>query len=752
MLTEVTPRHWPRELRERSNIPWSVPGEDRKNATTASSGFKLDGESIDRDALMARCKKSFTDFLAIRDRLKAENDRFYEPTVTEEVVRHHISTARSDKDLAMIREFLDASDEWTWSKAFGELGERFAAHGRWDAAIGCFGAAYLQARTWQVTDEGLELLRAIGDRDRSEAESYLMQKTYRSATGTSGSYCTPCVAAGGLNLLNRTDELDAVFEDFLRHCEGMFAQLPDGEDYRWIAEGTGQAWDEERAILEFCVAHLETPDIDQGKRLVRGLVRLAVRRPSTVVPALVASSLSATGRSRQRLLMILDTLAAREPGFVKEHQRKLIGLFKPRDYFCRTVALRIFSAIKRDGGLENVVGAQVRSLETKYSSHVFHRGFRVCGAPTREFEKFFKRHTLFEFPARVELVERILGAPSGSCVAAIERRLRAEGWSIKEERLRVRDDWEGHVHPQGWPTVWITTSFQEAATTALAWVLDEVLEKSRCTAEERRWLWMATQAVDPEYVARGPARRPEDISALGVSDAAGWLKELEDSEAFRLASGSDEDEDDQWISLFEARVLSQEEKYSVPYVQDILRRPGLIPRDVYGSADAVERLAVETGRFLLSKAMAITAEQFRCWMGDERGVPPNDGDGWVSPIVVHRNPSSFYGYPEVCSLAPFVVKEFDLSFDGLGLVRGDEVVCKYEVWQEGYRDDAYSREMLSSGVRFRVRRAFVSEICRRYRRLLCIRIDERRQHFASRHDKAAKSERDLRRYVLHHMG
>ena len=52
-------------------------------------------------------------------------------------------------------------------------------------------------------------------------------------------------------------------------------------------------------------------------------------------------------------------------------------------------------------------------------------------------------------------------------MAAIEERLIAQKWSIDDERDRVKDDWYGHVHPQGWPVVWITTEFQELVTETL---------------------------------------------------------------------------------------------------------------------------------------------------------------------------------------------------------------------------------------------------------------------------------------------
>jgi hypothetical protein len=105
----------------------------------------------------------------------------------------------------------------------------------------------------------------------------------------------------------------------------------------------------------------------------------------------------------------------------------------------------------------------------------------------------------------------------------------------------------------------------------------------------------------------------------------------------------------------------------------------------------------------------------------------------------------------VCSLASFIIDEYNLLPQGMDFVGNGDTVAKYEAWQGGYQDEAYTREKLSSGVRFRVRRQFLSDICDRYGKILCIRIDEKREYHKSIYDRHPDESRDSRRYILHHL-
>lgn len=752
LLTELTPRHWPDDLKAEIAVPWSLVRESDDEDAHLTTSFQVEGQTLDRAALAARCRKSFSEFRRTLDTVEAENGRFYEPDFVTTLVRYHIAEAHSVADLDAIGEYLGSLEEWQGESAFADLGKRYSDLGRPDSAVTSFGAAYMRARAWDTATAGATHFRALVQLDPDRAESYLLERVCSSARGTTAEYCTPCVAVGGLDALGRAEAVDTIFEGFLDHCENLFSQLPDDDEYASLGEFAGDADDSTITMLDMCIEQLETSECDHGERMVRALTALAVARPERLVPMLVTTALSAGGRSQRRLLMILYCLVGRQDGALLAQQRQLAAFLQRGDYLCRTMAVRILGELGSAAPLEEAVEAAVQRTTWKYSRQLSHAGFGLSGAPSSAFSACLRKHTLFEFSDRLALLDAILEAPVGSCAGTIERRLVAAGWSNDEERSRVKEDWDEHVHPQGWPVVWVTTRFQETVTTVLWEVLDETVEKSALSEEQLRMLWLTMQTVDPECVGAGREARPSDISPLHVSNAESWLRELDQMDTLRVARRDGGNEELRWVTLFETRRLSQEEKYNVPYVQELSVDSGLVPRRLYVNSQAVDGLDRRTERILPSRVMSLTARQLRRWVQSRREPAPRVGEKWIPLVAVHHNPPSFVGYAALCSLRSFVVREFDLSFDGVDLTRRGETVARFEHWQEGYRDDAYSREVLSAGVRLRARRDFLSEVCQRYERLLCIWVSEKREHFDTKHDKTPKRKGESKRYVLHHLG
>ena len=129
----------------------------------------------------------------------------------------------------------------------------------------------------------------------------------------------------------------------------------------------------------------------------------------------------------------------------------------------------------------------------------------------------------------------------------------------------------------------------------------------------------------------------------------------------------------------------------------------------------------------------------------------NNLDEPIPLIAEHENSLTFLGYLSVCTLASFIIKDFNLMFEGLNLIRNGEVVARYEAWQEGYQDECYTRDKLSFGVRLQVRQDLLIEICRCYHKILCIGINEKREYFKSIHRREPDERRYSRRFVLFHL-
>ncbi len=755
VLTEITPRHWPDQFKKEFSVP---PDSDSNNGTDSvlsdhrRSDFMLDGETITREGLAERCRKSFSEFLTVLEKLKAQNEYFYERDLSDVTLRHHITEARSTEDLISIKEYVESQGRWQNSNVIECLADRFLELGAEDNAVACFGIAYACYENWFRWRSNTKYLAAIAGKDRKVAESYLLKECYDSAGGSMNSgYDTPPIAATGLDVLDEPNKLEAVFNDFLTHCESMFAQLPQDNDYAWLKEYTEPPFDENQRILQFSIEELDTPEIDHGERLTRALTRLAIARPQSAIPLLVSRTLSASGRRLRRLLMILYTLATQSPDLLASYQQTLATLLDREDFLIRQSVTRILRCASKNSALEASIDTALKRIDRKYSASISHSNYRMPSSPTSTFSAFLKRNTLFDFWNCLRLIEKILEVPQGSLVATIEERLNTQNWSMDEERSRVKDDWDEYVHPQGWPVVWITTRFHELATDVLWSILNEAAEKLTLSHDQVHWLWQTVQIVDPEQVVKGTLPRPADIDALHVVDKEAWFRELDESESFQIGNAPTEEQSAGWITVFERRMLAHEERYNIPYSQETSLTATLIPPQVYGGSHELDKFELTTEPILPASAMSITLEQARDAL-TKRGRNNLDIRADCIPLIAeHQNPASFLGYRSVCTLASFIMEEFNLLFEGFDLTRDGKVVAKYEAWQEGYQDNSYTRDKLSFGVRFRVRTDLLAEICRRYRRILCVCIHERREGSRPFYSRNPEAKKDSKRYVIYHL-
>ena len=754
VLTEITPRHWPEHFKKELDIPTDINGE---NGNTVDSGAKLpsefilDGESITKEGIVEKCRVSFSEFLTTLDNLKNQNEHFYERDIANISLRHHIAAAKSSVDLIPIKEYTESQGRWQDSNVIEELADRFLEFGDQDSAIACFGMAYACHGSWFRWQSNTKYLVAVAARDRQAAKAFVLKECYESTRGSGGGHDTSPIAAMGLDVLDEPQMLDEVFNDFLTHCESMFAQLPQDDNYAWLKEYKESSADAKQLILNFVVDELSTPEIDHGERLIRAVTRLAIARPEDAITLLIIRTVSASGRILRRLLTVFLSLATQCPNLLVPYQQAFVQLLDLEDFFCRQTALRILRCVDEASPLEASVASSVQSIDRNYSTSIYHSSFRMPSRPTIEFMDFLKRNTLFDFSEQVMLMENIIQVPTGSLVAAIEGRLIAQNWSMDDERVRVKDDWYGHVHPQGWPVVWITTEFQELATDALWSTLNEAANKLKLSSEQIHWLWQTIQPADPEYVLRGIIPRPLDIKPLRVRDKQAWFSELDALESMQIGDTRIQGEDGDWITVFEKRRMAQEAKYNVPYRQEISLKAFLIPQQVYGGSHGLDELELTTERIVPGSSMAVTIKQAQMELyGRGRNVLDTTDDS-IPLIAEHQNPLTFFGYWSVCTLASFIIEECSLSFEGMELARDGEVVAKYEAWQEGYQDESYTREKLSFGVRLRVRRDLLSEICGRHSKVLCTHIDEKRECYKSIYDRESDDRRDSKRYIIYHL-
>ena len=754
VLTEVGPRHWPGDLKDEFSI-LSDPVDDDRNDIVghdlAPTDLRLNGVSVTEKRITEICRKSFSEFLTTIEKLEKENESFYKPKLIEEMLRYHIAHAHSAENLVALKNYVESLGRFQDPSIVGSLAEKFWELGDQDNAIVCFGIAYACHYSWRPWKSNAKYLAFIAEKDLEEAREYLLRECYDSVSRSEGGYDTPSIAASGLDVLDDSSLMEAVFDEFLLHCESMFAQLPQDNDHTWLKEYANPAFDENYLILLFSIEELGTEENDLGERLVIALVSLAIARPQSVIPSLISKALSTSGRVLRRLLMILHAIAVQRPNLLVSHQQSLSSLLNAENFFCRQTANCILQYINEISPLEPLVAHAVQRVERKYSDGVSNSTYRFLSKPSPEFSAFFARHTQFDYLDQMNLFERILRVPTGSLEATIEKRFKSQNWSMDEEYSRVRNDWDGRVHPRGWPIVWITTEFQELAMDEVWGILDEAAEKMKLSRDQILWLWQTAQVIDPEYVIRGMVTRPSDIKMLQVVDKDEWIKELDEFEPLQIGDRNAEELHANTITVFERRILAYERESDAPFRQETLLQASLIPIQVYGGTQALDELDQPAERIPPDPSMPITLEQAREILTTRNSATLSAGDGSIPLIARHRNPVSFLGYQNVCTLASYIIDDFGLSFGGFDLTKGGKFVTKYEAWQEGYQTSVYSRDKLSQGVRLQVSLDFLAEICRRYQKMLCIQTDETRMYFKYDSDTTPETWKNSKRYVIYHL-
>ena len=111
VLTEISPRHWPEDLKAEFGFQFEQNDEKLKNAKLQSkprSDYMLDGETITKEGVVSKCHLSFPTFLETIDKLKKQNKFFYERYLIDTILRYHISAARVSRDLIPIKDYAES--------------------------------------------------------------------------------------------------------------------------------------------------------------------------------------------------------------------------------------------------------------------------------------------------------------------------------------------------------------------------------------------------------------------------------------------------------------------------------------------------------------------------------------------------------------------------------------------------------------------------------------------------------------------
>lgn len=125
-------------------------------------------------------------------------------------------------------------------------------------------------------------------------------------------------------------------------------------------------------------------------------------------------------------------------------------------------------------------------------------------------------------------------------------------------------------------------------------------------------------------------------------------------------------------------------------------------------------------------------------------------DDDLLPLVsYHVNNKMFFGYGTITFLHPLWITKYALTLESNEIWLKGECVARIEKWQEGYEENAYSREKLSAGTRLIVKNTWLMTLLRESQKALVISSVENRIWHEDYWSKKATGTAEGTRYTVY---
>ncbi len=214
-----------------------------------------------------------------------------------------------------------------------------------------------------------------------------------------------------------------------------------------------------------------------------------------------------------------------------------------------------------------------------------------------------------------------------------------------------------------------------------------------------------------------------EVPFLTVEDKVVWFQELSTSNNFQQR----EMPKDGWVTLFESRKLSQDKTFERPFVSYLMTVSSLLEPALTLDSNQIQAHAEWSEDISFCHPYeSMTWKQARAILTQSTRNPTESLS--LPAVSMKENPILFTGFHYIASLPSWLIRDFDLVFRGPNLFRGKTQVARFDYWQGGYVDEAYSRELLSEGIRVLVRVDFLKEVLDFIDMRLCRKLTEKRTY------------------------
>jgi hypothetical protein len=438
--TNITPRHWPK-LTSKYWQPDSFDqyendsqSNQRKNARFEQETYKLGGKDVTLSEIEERLHKSFKECKETLEKLKDENNGFYEPELTDTALVFHMSQAINPIDLLDIKEYLVAEDKLLNYDHFRKLGHQFIDFGDIKNGLECLEIAYANTMDWLRWERVQNDFEVIASYDIERAIQLLLNVSYKPVMEYSR-FSIPSLIASAYDILKDDKKLKKIYQDYLQHCKELFEHLPKREDYEWLKNYSPEEDNFNQLAIHFLVDELGTPEIDLGKKLIDACRDLCLARPEITLPIFVERLSDADGFAKKRLLTILYMVTCENPNLLIAYAEKISHLLESNHFQWKMMAIKLLEIMVQNGTIPEDIEKKLKLAQLCYSSMENYFMFLPAyESPSKKFLEIFQEGVMKSMQKQIGSCCEILLIDRDTILAKIERILNQEGWNAEVEK------------------------------------------------------------------------------------------------------------------------------------------------------------------------------------------------------------------------------------------------------------------------------------------------------------------------------
>ncbi len=729
--TNLDPAWWPDDVWKEVVASEKRNRSDVRDAYSSSKSapqkeFNLDGSPTQRDQVAIKLSASLDSFCQTIEQLRSGSSYLYEPELVNTALVALTTKTSSAESARRLWDVVRESGDSVSAESLKGIAHRLFDFDEAEAGFECLLRAYQDTtKYFSGSDSGRSILKELCARDQARVSRFFVECCEESFLSDHGGFDLPRMVARFFSTTQDVKGLRQVFEDYLAHCEELFAHLPKDEQYAWLREYQVGALDEGNEIVNFLIDLVGEPEIEQGARIVRALAHLARSRPELVCRVTTQRTMNAEPLLRERLGSLLDALALLCPRTLAPNLERLLPLLKETNFRLRFSMIRVIRTVADTQAVDPAVMAAADEAERAYTPIISYPSRRFFhSAPSADFLRLLRRGVLFDLHHRIQAVCELLGFQAGIAYSYIEGALRGQNWTEDEETERLKVDWDGNARDNR--VVWIVPRFHTLVSELLQKFVHETLENGRYSAKLLVVVGNVLRTSDPAFIETLPGVKPCDIDALDVTDGAEWVAAIQ-----TIATPTVEVmPSDGWTTVYEERLQSQTDGSHPLFISNVRVRSLLVAPELANQSGVLPGAALWSDTIpVFHPNEHLTLSDARERLIQEARSPGNVAGDFLPLVSSHENGKAFVGFRCLAFLHPLWLNQYGLSFSGCEILRDGRCVARLEEWQEGYEDEVYSRDLLSAGTRLLIRNDWLNRLLIESERALVIHNEENRRWF-----------------------